>query len=201
MLIRHHRKKKKKAERAFRTTFEAQDSSLVFIPKLLRPLCLSRLCHIDTFFDTTRYRRPEETTAFLFFFPFRPDYLRLFVSFPFASVSVLPPNLKKKAAFKRQTVKKRKEKNPQRIANPLFKNGSELEMSKWSLPSKKKKIFYWGSEMDLEQSTVYVTYLIQESRSLDKPCFRTSQIHWKKKKMFQATNQTFVLIFIYIVWR
>lgn len=167
--------KKKKAERAFRTTFEAQDSSLVFIPKLLRPLCLSRLCHIDTFFDTTRYRRPEETTAF-FFFPFRPDYLRLFVSFPFASVSVLPPNLKKKAAFKRQTVKKKKKKTLNGLQTLYLKTEVNLKCRN-EVYLLKKKIFYWGSEMDLEQSTVYVTYLIQESRSLDKPCFRTSQIH------------------------
>lgn len=108
-------------------------------------------------------------------------------SFPFLShwFQYLPPN-RKKAAFKRQTVTKQNKTTTLNGLQTLYlKNGSELEVSKWSLPSKKKKkkkIFYWGSERDLEQSTVYVTYLIQESRSLDKPCFRTSQIHWKKKK-------------------
>ena len=33
---------------SIQTMFEALDTSLVFIQKLLRPLCLSRLCHIDT---------------------------------------------------------------------------------------------------------------------------------------------------------
>lgn len=140
--------------------FEAQDLSLVFIPKLLRPLCLSRLCHIDTFL-TLRYWRPEEMTVFSSARTIW-DYLFLFLSL----VSVLPPNLKK-AAFKRQTVK-----TLYGLQTLYLK--MEVNLKCWN-EVYLLKIFYWGSERDLEQSTVYVTYLIQESRSLDKPCFRTSQ--------------------------
>ncbi len=49
---------------------------------------------------------------------------------------------------------------------------------------------YWGSKWDLEQSTVYVIYLIQESRSLENHVLEPLDPY----KMFQATNQTFVLI-------
>lgn len=71
-------------------------------------------------------------------------------TYPFVFPRV-PPNLK--LAFKRQTV------NVVWIVNPLF-NGRELEMLLNEVYL--LKLFKRGSERDLEQSTVYVIYLIQE---------------------------------------
>lgn len=59
------------------------------------------------------------------------------------------------------------------------------------------KIFYWGSKWDLEQSTVYVIYLIQESRSLENHVLEPLDPY----KNVPSNQPNFCIDFIYIVWR
>lgn len=156
MLIRHRRKAERRSDYVRGTRLvpciysEAPQTSL--------PLKALPYWH---FFDTTLLKARGNDS---FFSSARTiwHYLFLFLSL----VSVLPPNLKK-AAFKRQTVK-----TLYGLQTLYLK--MEVNLKCWN-EVYLLKIFYWGSERDLEQSTVYVTYLIQESRSLDKPCFRTSR--------------------------
>lgn len=151
---------------------------LVFIQKLLRPLCLSKALPYWHFF-TLCFWRPEEMTVL---FSLSPG---LFFVVLFFSFGLNIHQIWRRPPSKGKYVKKK------------TLNGLQTLYLKWKWTWTVwnevylLKIFYWGSKWDLEQSTVYVIYLIQESRSLEKPCFRTSTIHIK---MFQATNQTFVLI-------
>ena len=84
--------------------------------------------------------------------------------------------------------------NPLRIANPLFK--VEVNLKCWN-EVYLLKIFYWGSKWDLEQSTVYVIYLIQESRSLENHVLEPLDPY----KIVPSNQPNFCIDFIYIVWR
>lgn len=59
------------------------------------------------------------------------------------------------------------------------------------------KIFYWGSKWDLEQSTVYVIYSIQESRSLENHVLEPLNQY----KNVPSNQPNFCIDFIYIVRR
>lgn len=60
-----------------------------------------------------------------------------------------------------------------------------------------QKIFYWGSKWDLEQSTVYVTYLIQESTRLENHVLEPRDPY----KNVPSNQPNFCIDFLYIVSR
>lgn len=80
------------------------------------------------------------------------------------------------------------------IASPLLKMEVNL---KWWDEVYLLKIFYWGSKWDLEQSTVYVIYSIQESRSLENHVLEPLNPY----KNVPSNQPNFCIDFIYIVRR
>lgn len=113
------------------TVLEALDMSCVFIQQLLRPPRLSRLRHIDPqpFWRLEKMTFSPACGLFLSFFLFFFSFLT-FIIFTKSEEGRLQ-KANSKTLYGWQTL--------------YLKNGSELDMLKWSLPSKKKSDSKYGT--------------------------------------------------------